>query len=1386
METGRTWLLIALSGLLLLALAGAVLAATIPGMVNRAGRPITVYGPDIFSATAAAARTMAAREMASAPAPQYDALLHPLDAAALEETLNKTNTSYGRLGGLIALRNVDAATFTPAITRELSAVEIYPKAHAFLDVSNGIIEANQTRALFQNDTFLNGTGQTVCVLDTGVDYNDTALGGCFGPGCRVVGGYDYVNNDTDPMDDNGHGTHVSGIIMSSDALYGGIAPGAHIAMVKVLDASGSGSYVDVIKGIDWCVAHQAAYNISVISMSLGTLGSEYSSSCDSTYPAIATAIDNATSHNIPVVIAAGNDGYSSGISFPACMSEALSVGATTKSDALASYSDIGPNLDVLAPGDSITSTWLGNTFRTESGTSMATPHVSASLAILQEETRLEHGTAYTPAQLLSALESTGASITARGYTKPRIDVYAAALALDNQAPPILSFAPANGSLLLGTHEFNLTTSQNATNVTLTFPETGQRFDFAQGSCLGCWNASVALNKSGAASYNATLHLSDPAGNTRTALYSYSVSYLSIAPASAYALSKDHRTFSFPATSTVSDLLNLTLSVNGTFLANATCTISSSTCLVNETFPTGVSNLTIDATDGNNTANASTLVTADYVAPRFQGIAINRTAATNGSGFMLFANVTDNYLLGNATLSTDFGTLVNLAENETGNATDKTFTFLGRILSNSSGYAVLTVTANDSVGNTNATNESVYLDMDAPAVDYDFPPVANQNGSVHLDFTIVEPDLRSANLTVGPYSYSTFDNGTHVWNLTLASGTYPVLFSMADIFGRSSTNSSTLSVQRPENLTQIVSEMPSTLGNITFSRNGTILNGTQDINATFNLSFSAGVMNITLPNVSGRAMNFYRAGNFTFINATNSSQAIALAGNLSVSVLRFGLFMNFSVFLPAANVSYGVYQLPLSLSGYPLFFLSDDNGSSFVPISACTDRSLQLSQGQACSETNTTLFVYVPHFSGIAAVNDTNPPNITFTGPSTSADSSILLNFSARELSPADPFCNLTTNATNTTVSLPLADFTNSSYVFWYHTTLSDLANGTYQANVSCTDRKNQTAAKTFGFSIADATPPTVSVTTARTTGSVTLAITSDEAVNASFTLGGQRAAFSSRSLTQSRTFSGLASSTAYAYTIRVCDRNDNCITKTGSVTTSALSSGGSGGGGGGGGGGSSGAGTSSHPATMQDAVIIFSGTRTAVSTVFGNLSFSAQLNPATGLQLELKHQSVSGVNASAIGVPAADLLDVYELLPSSDLAANLKAYTLSYTPPPGAGEVALYKSEDGKTWQRVALTYSAGAYHATLSSFSWYAFARVPQKPVAETTTTTVTTTALLSTTTAASTTTTTAFAVAPQGDVSHPAALPWILLAVLVALVGTGAALYLDGRKDRRKKGKV
>ncbi len=222
-----------------------------------------------------------------------------------------------------------------------------------------------------------GTGMVIAVVDTGVQADHPDLSG------HVLSGYDFVCGKAGTsVDPHGHGTHVSGIAAARDnsTLGLGGAPDARILPVRVLGSSGSGSTADVAAGINWAVDHGA----DVINLSLGG-GSAL---------AMQSAVENAESEGVVVVAAAGNGSTSSKL-YPAGFDDdVIAVGASIKSQSSppydppytkASYSNYGSWVDIGAPGSSVYSTYKGAAFQSLSGTSMATPFVTAAAALVLEK-----------------------------------------------------------------------------------------------------------------------------------------------------------------------------------------------------------------------------------------------------------------------------------------------------------------------------------------------------------------------------------------------------------------------------------------------------------------------------------------------------------------------------------------------------------------------------------------------------------------------------------------------------------------------------------------------------------------------------------------------------------------------------------------------------------------------------------------------------------------------------------------------------------------------------------------------------------------------------------------------------------------------------------------
>lgn len=368
------------------------------------------------------------------------------DMERIRNTIGKNKTRYEFKGAIFAnLTQTEIEKIRK--DRKVEKIEVERIMEIFLEDSVPLINATSTYPLQVEGINLTGSGQTICILDTGVNYNHVDLGGCYGNNsanseCKVIGGYDYVNSDSDPMDDNGHGTHVAGIAVAKGVING-VAPDAKIVMVKVCGAGGSCAEGNIIAGIDWCVNNASIFNISVISMSLGA--GLYSDYCND--DPIAPSINNAVANNIAVFAATGNGGRSTKIASPACVENAIPVSSTDKDDSISSFSNRYSLMKLFAPGKSIVSTSKSGGETTKSGTSMATPHVAGAMAITNQFLELT-GQEKTPKEIEDIFADTGKVIydSAQNINYSRINIYDAIISLDNNAPIVNLANPENNKI----------------------------------------------------------------------------------------------------------------------------------------------------------------------------------------------------------------------------------------------------------------------------------------------------------------------------------------------------------------------------------------------------------------------------------------------------------------------------------------------------------------------------------------------------------------------------------------------------------------------------------------------------------------------------------------------------------------------------------------------------------------------------------------------------------------------------------------------------------------------------------------------------------------------------------------------------------------------------
>jgi hypothetical protein len=283
-----------------------------------------------------------------------------------------------------------------------------------------------------------GEGVIVGVLDSGIDSDhpdlsdDIGQQACFGDNDGAIDGAGFCPNGSDRQtgagsaeDDQGHGSHVSGIITSNGTQSSvGVAPGANIVAVKVLDNLNRFFFTsEVVAGLNWIINNNSTglnLGVQVINMSLGT-SALFTFPCDNVSAntmAMAGAINTLRGMGVITMVSAGNNSSSTQMTLPACVTNAIAVGAVDASDAVAGFSNSDAGTDVFAPGVSIVSSGLGGGTATLSGTSMASPHVAGCAALL-----IDSGEATMPNAIETRLETSNVQITdtRNSLTFPRLD-----------------------------------------------------------------------------------------------------------------------------------------------------------------------------------------------------------------------------------------------------------------------------------------------------------------------------------------------------------------------------------------------------------------------------------------------------------------------------------------------------------------------------------------------------------------------------------------------------------------------------------------------------------------------------------------------------------------------------------------------------------------------------------------------------------------------------------------------------------------------------------------------------------------------------------------------------------------------------------------------------
>lgn len=375
-----------------------------------------------------------------------------------------------------------------------------------------LIDQDEAAALFPTIT---GKGVTIAQLDTGIDYNTPALGGGFGPGFKVKGGFDFVDNDADPFDTFGHGTNTASLIAAngftttSGDYYQGVAPEAQLVALRIAAGGETVPDATVEQALQWIEQNWQTYDISIVNFSFG--GGRYIDA--QTNPTLSDEFARLAALGILVVCPSGNGGVTDGLglNYPAADPNVIAVGSVSLADQFSTFTQRGPTLDLLAAGESVGVANRGGTFGTLSATSYSPPIIAGAAALL-----LQADPTLKRADLISILRASGKRIDdSTGGTRimyPRLDVDAAiTLALKR--------APNSGSDVgVGGVGNDLAYDDQGVLHFVYYDERVRTIKYATRSTSGLWSASQTIDSTGN-DVGATLSLAiDPLGRPSIAYY----------------------------------------------------------------------------------------------------------------------------------------------------------------------------------------------------------------------------------------------------------------------------------------------------------------------------------------------------------------------------------------------------------------------------------------------------------------------------------------------------------------------------------------------------------------------------------------------------------------------------------------------------------------------------------------------------------------------------------------------------------------------------------------------------------------------------------------------------------------------------------------------------
>ncbi len=789
-----------------------------------------------------------------------------------------------------------------------------------------LVSANRAHNATAGGAQVNGFGETVCVLDTGINYTHPDLGGCNatadinnGSCAKVIGGYNYCvdencsTENSNPLDNHGHGTHVSGIIAANGTIRG-VAPGARLVAMKTCNSSGSCLTSDIEAAIRWCTNNATRFNISVISMSLG--GGLFQNACDSDDVSLTDAVNNATRFNISVLAAAGNDGNSTSINSPACITNVTAVASSTKTDGISSFSNRNALVRIIAPGSSINSTDIGGLYSIKFGTSMATPAAAGAFALVRAYERLESGTNMTPASIRNALNSTGTPIfdSASNRSYSRINALAAISSIDNTLPNLSISSPANTTSSTANMTLNFTVHDNVlVDRCWYFNATG-----ANNSLASCQNITFFGIEG---QNNITVYVNDSNGNTNSSQRFFRID--TIAPAIA---------IESPANTTFATN-NITLNFTASDAALSRCFYSLN----------GGTNVTIQ--------NCSNITFLAAVSSNNLTVYANDTANNTNSSLVRFSvNISAPILAMQSPENRTYAALPSLNFTVTDDNTDKCWYSLNQGATNTSlanctnlssvgaeGFNRLTLYANDTNGNTSSSGMNFTVDTTKPVVTVQSPlNITYNTTNITLNFTLTDSNTQAcwyvnatANVSLANCTNITFVAPEGANNITVYANDSAGNTNATQTNFTVDVSGPALSINNPQNRTYNTTNIT-----LNFTASDAAIDRCWFVNTTGSIIFLNSVSGAACSNATFNASEGFR--NITVqVNDTggnsNSSQ-IFFTADLTAPVLNFSGGPNNEILNTTHSLAINVTASE-TLSAAILNF----NGTTYNMTNATTDR-----------------------------------------------------------------------------------------------------------------------------------------------------------------------------------------------------------------------------------------------------------------------------------------------------------------------------------------------------------------------------------------------------------------------------------------------------------------